>query len=220
MQKLCPGLPDFVALRGFLISLLGCQGSWKMFRESLLTWRPSLAHSGRGCGLSRTRACARCAWDGAENAHIPTADGLTPSLQPDPGKRSTSLRALDDRLGHTRDEQKVANSSERTLSCLSRSTVNCTIADAISGVPSCAAGGGGRERERCPSMSRKSSITMFFSTGRSRTASSNGSFVIRRENNTVAVTKRARVIDRFLLMCQITKVPDADSGGRLAAKTR
>ena len=60
---------------------------------------------------------------------------LTPSLRPDAGKRSTSLRALDDRLGHTSDEQKVANSSERTLSCLSRSAVKCATADAISGVP-------------------------------------------------------------------------------------
>ena len=31
----------------------------------------------------------------------------------------------------------------------------------------------------------------------------------RRERNTVGATKHARVIDRFLLVCQITKVSDA-----------
>ena len=47
-----------------------------------------------------------------------TIDGWTLHLRPDAGKRSTSLRALDERFGHKRDKQKVAKCYARTLSCL------------------------------------------------------------------------------------------------------
>ena len=89
-------------------------------------------HVSSVCAYVETVACAHQAlmWPGEDTClrlicdamelktQKQTSDGWTLRLRPDAGKRSTSLRALDERFGHKRDKQKVAKCYARTLSCL------------------------------------------------------------------------------------------------------
>ena len=89
-------------------------------------------HVSSVCAYVETVACAQQAlmWPGEDTCLRlicdamelktlkQTIDGWTLHLRPDAGKKSTSLRALDERFGHKRDKQKVAKCYARTLSCL------------------------------------------------------------------------------------------------------